>query len=278
MTRWRPAPLEVAVDLDHGGRWTSLASSDREWLWSNPDPCTAAARQHARPGDAFVDAGGIEECFPTINGMPDHGDAWARPWATDELGRGTVSTSGGLQLARTIRVTDGVVDVAYRISGTRGTPFLHAVHALLELSPDARWRADGTRRLLSATASALPLEELGPDDGTAVSAVVEGASWVEVVDGSHRLRMEWDVPAACGLLIWRNLGGWPSDRPYRSIGIEPLVGTHRDLVSALELEERGLGPPVPRIAADGTFEWSLRVRGECAHHRVPRATKIDAEA
>src|SRR5581483_10582739 len=50
------------TDLEHGGRWTSLRLGGREWLWQRADP----ARAGVAPGDAFVDAGGLEECVPTV--------------------------------------------------------------------------------------------------------------------------------------------------------------------------------------------------------------------
>jgi hypothetical protein len=65
---WRPVPLSVRTDPVSGGRWTSLRSFEREWLWTNPDSESASARMRVVPGDAFVDAGGAEECFPSVRG------------------------------------------------------------------------------------------------------------------------------------------------------------------------------------------------------------------
>jgi hypothetical protein len=48
--------LAVRADLAHGGRWTSLATPEREWLWRNPR-VPDAARAAVEPGDPFVDAG-----------------------------------------------------------------------------------------------------------------------------------------------------------------------------------------------------------------------------
>src|SRR4051812_19226613 len=105
--------VTATFDPAHGGRWTSLSAAGREWLWhrpavnaagpasaparsasaavgpasapAGPAPTSASepgpARSSVRPGAAFVDAGGVEECIPTIRGVPDHGDAWSRPWA-----------------------------------------------------------------------------------------------------------------------------------------------------------------------------------------------------
>jgi hypothetical protein len=50
-------PALVSVDLDHGGRWTSLRLGGREWLMSRDEP----RRPRVAPGDPFADAGGIEE-------------------------------------------------------------------------------------------------------------------------------------------------------------------------------------------------------------------------
>src|SRR3954451_9902644 len=72
-------PLSWRIDCQHGGRWTSWRAGQREWLWSNPG-VPAAARVAVEPGDGFVDAGGAEECFPTVRGTPDHGDVWSRSW------------------------------------------------------------------------------------------------------------------------------------------------------------------------------------------------------
>jgi hypothetical protein len=71
--------LRIATDPRHGGRWTSLRAGDREWLWHRDEP----RRAGVLPGEAFADAGGLEECVPTVRGAPDHGDAWARPWTAD---------------------------------------------------------------------------------------------------------------------------------------------------------------------------------------------------
>jgi hypothetical protein len=42
---WRPVPLSVRIDPVLGGRWTSLRSFEREWLWTNPDPEIGSARR-----------------------------------------------------------------------------------------------------------------------------------------------------------------------------------------------------------------------------------------
>jgi hypothetical protein len=249
MTEWAPRPLAVEADLDRGGRWTSLRTPDREWLWHNPDPAVARARGAVTPGAAFVDAGGVEECLPTVRGEPDHGAVWSRPWSD-----GCV-TADGFHLQRRIDV-DGALTVDYTITGPPHAPFVHAVHALLDVSPDARLETPGVRTAYlvdqdSTVAWPAGLDRLGPDDGTATAAVLPGCAAVTVVDGLDALAFTWRAEPA-SLLLWRNLRGWPEASPYRSIGIEPMVGT------TASLADPAPGGPA-RLGPDGVFRWQLTV-------------------
>ena len=238
------SPLTVEVDERHGGRWTSLRTPTREWLWCNP--ALADARAAVRPGAAFVDAGGGEECFPTVRGVPDHGDVWTRAWRD-----GTVRT-GALTLRREIRGST----VTYEAGGPPGTPFVHAVHLLLDVSEQARLEAAATTaHLLDGPGDTVAwpsgLDAFGPDDGTAVAAVLPGCAAATVVDGPDALSLSWRVlagEAECSLLLWRNLRGWPAAGPYRSIGVEPMLGTAADLA----------GPGrTATIPAGGRLAWEL---------------------
>ncbi|TWF74509.1 hypothetical protein FHX44_11390 [Pseudonocardia hierapolitana] len=250
MTEWAPRPLTVEVDLAHGGRWTSLRTPEREWLWRNPDPAVVRARGAVTPGAAFVDAGGVEECLPTVRGEPDHGAVWSRPWSDAGV------TADGFRLQRRIR-SDGTLTADYTITGRPHAPFVHAVHALLDVSPAARLEAPGvyTAYLVdqnSMVAWPAGLDRLGPDDGTAVAAVLPGCAAVTVVDGADALAFTWHAEPA-SLLLWRNLRGWPEGSPYRSIGIEPMAGATADLADPAAGGAAQLGP-------DGSFRWRLEVR------------------
>ncbi|OYO21505.1 hypothetical protein CGZ93_10210 [Enemella dayhoffiae] len=250
---WVQVPLALAIDFDHGARWWSLTAGQREWLWTNPDGAVQIARVDAVPGDDFIDAGGGEECFPCVRGIPDHGDAWSRVW---DGARPTahVDTDFG-RLHRTVSDRDGTLRIDYLVEPgeaayARGdhsptAPVTHAVHLLLELSDRARLEVPGARLMTvldhphtgTVTETAWPrldgvdLSRLGPDDESVACAVLRGLAEPEapaeayVVDGSELLHLRWqaDDPAAVGLMLWRNLGGWPAEKPYRSIGVEPLV-------------------------------------------------------
>ncbi|WP_285687936.1 hypothetical protein [Actinoplanes sp. NBRC 103695] len=77
----------MTTDPALGGRWTSLRAAGRDWLWHRPDP----ARSRGRPGDSFVDAGGVEEC------LRPSGDRTGDPATAGDSGlcewRPTVGTS-----------------------------------------------------------------------------------------------------------------------------------------------------------------------------------------
>ena len=249
-------PLTVQVDAGHGGRWTSVRGGGREWLWHRDEP----RRAHVVPGDRFADAGGLEECLPTVRGVPDHGDAWSRAWISAGNGRLEHVVRGThFELTRTIGTRTGAVIAAYRLAAEPGFRFLWAGHALLELSACAvlDMGENVTARLFPEAApylqcpwpdgaawiegdwpapGGLRLDVLGPDDGSAVGAVTYSrtpAATAVVCDGPDRLSLSVEAegqPAAVGL--WRNLGGFPPGRPYRSIGVEPMLGRVFDLAEA----------------------------------------------
>ncbi len=249
----------VATDLAHGGRWTSLRLRGREWLWARDEP----RRDSARPGEAFADAGGLEECIPTVRGTPDHGAAWTRRWR-HENGADVVDCDDFV-LRRRIRTDALGVSASYRLEAASGFRFIWAAHALLELSPAARLKLPhGTpTRVYSDAASpylvgawpaplGLPLDRLGPDDGTAVGAVAVGCAGVRVVDGADELEMSIDADVVTSVALWRNLGGFPAGAPYRSIGVEPMLGSVFDLDQADE-------PDAVTVPASGSVAWRLDI-------------------
>ena len=273
---WRPTPLAVSTDFAHGGRWTSLHSPQREWLWRHPDPSVARARCLVQPGDDFVDAGGVEECFPTVRGTPDHGGAWSRSWQVAKAqGAGDEYVDvDTLRLARRVTAgANGDVRMTYAVTGPPGACFIHAVHALLDVGPGARLVVpatpqvqlldtprDGQTTVTSwpAIMAGRPLHHLGPDDGTAVAALLLDCRAAVVVDGRDALVMGWRAQSPtdaglCSLLLWRNLRGWPSRSPYRSIGIEPMIGC----TATLTAPDSGPAGEPARLNTAGRFGWQL---------------------
>ena len=254
-------PVEIVTDPAHGGRWTSLTAAGREWLWRRE----GVGRERVSPGDAFVDAGGLEECVPTVRGTPDHGDAWSRAWTRHGDGTEGVRCAR-FSLTRTVR--DGA-EIDYVLSADPGFRFVWAAHALLDLTERASVRlpegAD-TRLYPSANGPWVPgnwpasrgvrLDRFGPDDGTAVGAVVD-ASRACVHDDEDRLAFALEAGGQpLSIALWRNLGGFPATGPYRSTGIEPMLGRVFDLAEA--------GPgDAAEVPASGEVRWRLTLSADC---------------
>jgi hypothetical protein len=296
----------AAVEIDDtlGGRWTSLVVGGREWLWSRPEP----ARGRAVPGAPFADAGGLEECIPTVRGRPDHGEAWSRPWVPDPGSRGRLQPSGlfsiskvgslAFQLSRGFRLVEGGIAAAYRLTAAPGFRFVWAAHALLDLSDRATLSVPPatTVRLYPEAAPFLPgpwppgarfldrpwpgpgalrLDRLGgggPDlglglDGTAIGAIALDCPEASVVDGDDRLRLRLRGPAGApvSVAIWRNLGGFPPGAPYRSIGVEPMLGAVFDLAEAQGSEDAVTVPDTGQVA------WELTITGTGPRPQGPAA-------
>ncbi|MFD9324484.1 hypothetical protein [Streptomyces sp. NPDC060065] len=266
-------PLDIVTDLAHGGRWTSLRTASREWLWRREAP----EREGVSPGDLFVDAGGLEECIPTVRGTPDHGDAWARPWKRD--GDSDVVHCDRFTLARRIRATTDGAEADYVLTADPGFRFVWAAHALLDLSDGAsvHTRDGASTRLFPEAAPlldrawpkgaawvegswpapcGLSLDRFGPVDGTAVGAVVD-ASGCCVHDHPDRLSLALEADGQpMSIALWRNLGGFPAERPYRSTGVEPMLGR------VFDLSEAGPGDAA-RVPASGEVRWRLTLTTTC---------------
>jgi hypothetical protein len=282
---------QVAADLSAGGRWTSLRLAGREWLWLRHDP----RRSQVAPGDPFVDAGGIEECVPTVRGQPDHGDAWSRSWR--ETGHGCAEADcPDFALRRQISAGTDLVTARYRLTAAPGFRFVWAAHALLDVTPRATLEVRGNPdvALYPEAAALLPrpwppgapfvterwpgpaglrLDRLGPDDGTAVGAVILRRATATIRDGPCWLRLTLraghGLPASVAL--WRNLGGFPEGSPYRSIGVEPMLGSVFDLAEARPED----AITVPRA---GFVEWELQIAAGSSHPAGPAAAGTRAGA
>ncbi|MFF0034072.1 hypothetical protein ACFYS7_39305 [Streptomyces avermitilis] len=266
-------PLDILTDLDHGGRWTSLRNAGREWLWRREAP----EREGVSPGAPFVDAGGLEECIPTVRGTPDHGHAWSRAWSR-EADRDVIHSDHFI-LSRTIRSTTDGAESDYVLTADAGFRFVWAAHALLDLSDRAtvHTRDGASTRLFPEAAPLLDqawpkgaawvegrwpapcglrLDQLGPDDGTAVGAVVD-ASCCCVHDHADRLSLALEADGQpTSIALWRNLGGFPTTDPYRSTGVEPMLGRVFDLAEA--------GPgDAARVPASGQVRWRLTLTTNC---------------
>ncbi|MEU8225604.1 hypothetical protein [Kribbella sp. NPDC048915] len=253
----------MTVDAEDGGRWTSLRLAGREWLWTGPGLTSGP-----RVGLAdFVDAGGLDECFPTVRGVPDHGGLWNQSWD------GSVVYDDAV-LTRTFTSGADTVSVDYHLEAVPGYRFVWAAHALLDCAPGAIISAPpGTECRLfpeaepwlpgpwpedapwvtAAWPTPLGLDVFGPTDGTAVGAILVDCPAVAVHDRGAELTLTLSCPGQpVSTALWRNQGGFPDDAPYRSLGVEPMLGRVFDLATA--------GPGDAAVVPDsGELAWRLTV-------------------
>jgi hypothetical protein len=65
------------------------------------------------------------------------------------------------------------------------------------------------------------------------------------------LQFELSCPGQpISVALWRNLGGFPADAPYRSLGVEPMLGR------VFDLAEAGPGDAAV-VPASGELTWRL---------------------
>ncbi|TWD74864.1 hypothetical protein FB561_6299 [Kribbella amoyensis] len=270
---------EVTVDPRDGGRWTSLRLAGREWLWAGPGLVSGP-----RVGrSSFVDAGGLDECFPTVRGVPDHGGLWNQPWSPwpEDESWDAVRFEDAVFLRRVngrprpVGVSEpngpSTVWVDYRVIAAPGYRFVWAAHALLDCGVGASIEVpEGkTCRLYPEAAGSwiegewpkpggIDLGSYGPTDGSAVGAVVLDCPTASVRDANLELTFTLSCPGQPNsTALWRNLGGFPADAPYRSLGVEPMLGRVFDLAEA--------GPDDAAVVpASGELTWRLTVSARSA--------------
>ncbi|NUP40373.1 MAG: hypothetical protein HOV96_41670 [Nonomuraea sp.] len=184
-------------------------------MWSRPDP----ARDGVQPGDGFVDVGGLEECFPTIGGPPDHGDVWTRAWQAD--GDRLTAETGACRLTRRVCVGERVV-ADYRLTGPPGLRFIWAAHALLDPAlgtvvdapaghPCRAWPGH-VRPVHTTWPRVLDIDgydTLGDDDGSAMFCLLPGLDTV-TVRAAPRSASTWSAPA--GRSRWASGATWAVTR------------------------------------------------------------------
>lgn len=252
----------VLLDDAHGARWSSLVDPDgQEWLESRSIP----ERADVRPGDGFVDAGGLEECLPTLRGEPDHGLVWSRPWDSLHAGCSRVTTAE-FTLTREV-VAGHDVRVSYELIAQPGWRFLWAAHLMLRPTVGTTLCAPARSRVRSfpigsaAGEGSWPdppglagFDTVPPDDGTALFVTLPGLSDLGVrCPRRGTLRFDLDAPGQpYGFGVWRNLRGFPAApaTAYRSLVVEPMIGH----VPALGEAREGECGVVP---AGGVVRWNL---------------------
>lgn len=255
--------ISVEIDLEGGGRLTSLVALGRQWL---------APGGERTPGD-YVQAGsgGWDEVVPTVSAcvladgtvLADHGDAWQTPWtlvsADDTHVEATVTLSSlPITLSRRVEATDAGLLLSYTASaaGDRPVPLLWCAHPLFAAGPGTRIRVHGDPALVEEYPG--PRRRRGWPTSVTDAAVkaftVEPVSGAAVVHpGGEALTLGWDPSLLPYLgLYWD--GGEFTSTPV--VAIEPATG-YGD--SAARAESDGL----VRVLTPGTpFRWWLTIAVE----------------
>ncbi|MDX6259128.1 MAG: hypothetical protein QOH84_816, partial [Kribbellaceae bacterium] len=127
-------------------------------------------------------------------------------------------------------------------------------HSLATEEP--RRATDGPRAWVGGEwpgSAGVDLSVYGPTDGTATGAVLPDCPAVSVVDGDLALTFRLSCPGQpVSVALWRNLGGYPAEAPYRSLGVEPMLG------KVFGLDEAGPGDAAV-VPESGELTWRLVV-------------------
>lgn len=266
--------FSVNVDAEHGGRWTSLTDpAGVQWLWTRQAP------GRDRPGTEFVDVGGLEECFPTVGGSPDHGQLWRVPWhrSGDIVDSGVAEgvpaahhlsvTQEDVTLSRVITCTADAVTVNYHLTATPGRRFVWAAHTSIEPTAGTQIHAPEGHRVRAWPGHVRAVETTWPavlgiegfdtlpdNDGSAMFCLLPDLARLSVVSPRGALRFRLSCSGQpIGFGLWRNLSGYPwNGVPYRNFVVEPMLG--HDLC----LAQAGPGDAAT-VPKSGIVEWQLEI-------------------
>jgi galactose mutarotase-like enzyme len=268
----RNAQAALAVVPELGAKIISLRDlqTQREWLWHPGEDLDLFENQ---PTDAFSDSPlvGMDECLPTIlpctwrgRKLPDHGEAWNRPWEVDmEAWReGILKTSIRLKSSpfvfeRTIALQEAEIQLNYKMSNVGDTEehFLWAVHPLLRLTAGDRLELPGsTRQLLNGADWVDDVASAGAAKNCAKAfahPLSEGWAAVRNEATRDRLKFTWDPVQNKSLGLWITRGGWHG---HHHFAIEPSNADHDCLATASARNRCGV------VAANSSVAWQLKLR------------------
>ena len=281
--------LRIGVASAFGARVVELRNlrTGRDWMAPGNRGCDAA--EGAVYGGA--QAGGWDECFPTVSAndevdpawnrrLRDHGDLWGRPWQVHRDGNRIEATfsGGNFSFSRTITLVGSAVDVAYSVEnrGDRALPYLWSQHGVLAVGPRDRLHIAGLDAPLSVTFcehQGLPLKVgqatwphapgvLGDLRTLRTSEARLAVKMYGAVSGRFEaavgrpddyLCFEWSQRDAPFVGLWLNFGGWPSEAPVYHIAIEPTSAPADHLAGARALSRERLLEP------GALHAWTVRL-------------------
>ena len=264
--------IELAVVPELGAKIISLKNlrTGREWMWHPPGGLKLFRNVS---GDHFSQSPltGTDECLPTIAPcswrgceLPDHGEVWSVPWATDaELWKdGILKTSVRLKLSpfefeRTIALHENEINLSYRLNNlsAQDEVFVWALHPLLKLQPGDRLEMpSATRALLDGAAWVDDVTSAVPDknhEKIFAAPVPEGRATIRNQVTGEYLDFRWNPAENNALGLWLTRGGWHG---HHHFALEPTNAKHDSLAVAAGQNCCGLAP-----AAD-FVNWQIRLR------------------
>ncbi len=283
------AEVEVVVVPGAGMRLTNLRHRrGREWLWRNDQiPLGPPDRSgsYAETGDA----GGWDECFPTVGASPvpgapggtppplDHGELWRAEW-----------TAGGpvlpYEFSRevTLDPDEPVVRLRYRLRHTGSAPFpwIWSAYPLFNVQPGSSLELPTVSQVTLAAVHRR--DDLAPGDVVSWPGAVGGDAERLVLPaaGGWALKLFGDVGGAGRMVltdprrgerleigvrpdevpqvgVWINCGGWapPGRRPYYNLALQPSIGAPDRLEDAVR--DWGTGQ---MLAPGEERGWGVEVR------------------
>ena len=283
--------IEVEVVPELGGKVIGLRdrARGREWLWSaKPD----APLFRNQPGDPF-DTGtlcGLDECLPTVGPcevsgkhLPDHGEAWSRPWrVVEESGHRSLTLELELRclplrIQRQAVVERDGVRFTYELRNVSPEPveYLWAIHPLFRFAAGDRIELPDESAIFRVD-SAFGIPGIEPGATIAWPGQAHGLS-LDRLDLNHpksylkgfvssppnpKLRVLGNRDGACKPLlemqygprellphlgIWVTRGGWEGHHHY---ALEPSNAAYDRLSDAIDHSD-----PALRIPGGATRNW-----------------------
>lgn len=258
--------VQVRVEPNEGGAIVSLIAGDREWLvqgepWrSTPTASQPFVAVPPRGWDEMMPT--IDECVVDGSVVPDHGEAWRRPWtgSADAL---SFRSPRGYTLSRTVTRTPRSVRLDYLVESVVDQPFLWAAHPLFAAGPGSHIDLAGyTGEVLEVTSRGTRAVKLSPellavdglDDGQFRKIVLPSAARVHRASVVHAdgswLQLSWDGEVVPFLAVYLERRTFTASE---CLAIEPMTGWYDSLADAVS---RGL---VTRAWPGHPVRWHLEV-------------------
>lgn len=238
--------ISIILEPDFGARVTALVDRQTGRNWLVPGALNGSQEDNAVFGGQ--ESCGWDECFPTVapcasatwkRNLRDHGDMWARPWATKMINEAfhSVYAGTGFQFRRQIKLSGNSVIVDYQVENTSEAeiPYLWSQHCLLACKPGEHIVLDGIEILDMGNGA----PDLGPirsvDANYAFKSYgqVKKRASVGINGGEENIRISWSATAVPFFGLWLDYGGWPTDSPVHQVAFEPTTAPADDLNEAI---------------------------------------------